>query len=121
MSDINTNGFDFWAKTGNAALKFGSNDTAMTVAKFFGKMTHLEMTNPLAFMAIEASHGLIEAGIIGAIGGQKNTPGQFVQNAVRDMGVGFALHTGTLMGLKALAKSKYGSGLAGDAVDSIIK
>jgi hypothetical protein len=103
------------------AAKLASNDKARAVGGFLGKMTYLQMTNPVAFVGIEAAHGAIEAAAVSAVTGQKDTPSQFAQEAIKDVGIGYTLHTGTLMGLQALAKSDYGSNLAGDAVDAIIK
>lgn len=107
-----------------AAMKFGkfaSNEKVLGIGAMISKFGYMQMTNPLIFTAVEAGHGVLEAGLMLAITGKKDTPSQFVGDMVGAMGLGYVLHKGAELGFQGLARSEYGSNLAGKAVDGIIK
>jgi hypothetical protein len=107
-----------------AAKMFGkvaTSDLGFKALSIGGKWGYMQMTNPLIFLASELGHGVLETALMTAFMGRRDTPSQFVGDMVGMVGLGYTMHMGVQWGAQALARSEYGSKLAGSAIDAIIK
>lgn len=113
-------GSDFWMKTLKAGAKFATNDKVMATGKFIGKMNYLRFTNPMWYVGIEAFNSVRDALVVDAVTGKKSTPMDVAKDAVGMAGFGYVMDMAMTKGGQALARSKYGSELAGGAVDALL-
>lgn len=120
MANENVNEPDFWVKALKTGAKFATNDKVMAAGKMLAKFNYLRFTNPLVYVGAEALFSVRDALIVDAFTGKKSTPMDVAKDAVGMAGFGYVMDMAVIKGGQALARSKYGSELAGGAVDALL-